>query len=303
MARSLVLAVLVFLLVGVLVASAQPVNPCTRTHIPRTAVTLFTTTGLSSKTAAEGEEIQLRVDSEIRIDDCLLIATGATARGRITAVQKAKSFMRPGKLAIGVESIQTVGAADTGTLGITAAHVVGANDLAGEAVEDLGGAAVFVVPFLLLARGGHAVIRAGTAFEVSLPPGMILDGVPVEPPPSTDARLIVFRTPRDPLPGDVKSGCIGKHIFCFGSGRYMEIAIPPGEYKLRDFGPLEFHPGERVYLRQNPAMPVKQNLVRTGGGIFEFFLPQMKPIQASDAEKRRKNDIKGPVAKPGKVHG
>jgi|CZLA01.1.fsa_nt_gi hypothetical protein len=78
MARSLVLAVLVFLFVGVLVASAQQVNPCTLIHVPRTAVTLFTTTDRSSKTATEDDEIQLRADNEIRIDDCLLIAKGAT---------------------------------------------------------------------------------------------------------------------------------------------------------------------------------------------------------------------------------
>jgi hypothetical protein len=126
MARFLVLAVLVvflivflFLFVGVLVAAAQRVNPCTRIHVPRTAVTLFTTTDLSSKTATEGEEIQVRVDTEIRIDDCLLIAKGAAAHGRITAVQKSKSFSRSGKLAIGVESIQTACATDAGTLGIT----------------------------------------------------------------------------------------------------------------------------------------------------------------------------------------
>jgi hypothetical protein len=48
---------------------------------------------------------------------------------------------------------------------------------------------------------------------------------------------------------------------------------------------------------------MKQRAVRTGGGLFEFFLPHMKPIQAPDAEEIRKHDIKGPVAKPGEVHG
>ena len=69
MARSLVLTVLWFLFVGVLVTSAQQVNPCTLIHVPRTAVTLFTATDLSSKTATEDDEIQLRADREIRIDD------------------------------------------------------------------------------------------------------------------------------------------------------------------------------------------------------------------------------------------
>jgi hypothetical protein len=85
-------AVFLFFFGGIFAASAQPVNPCTRIHVPRTAVTLFTTTDLSSKTAAEGEEIQLRVDTEIRIDDCLLIAKGANARGRITTVQKQRAL-------------------------------------------------------------------------------------------------------------------------------------------------------------------------------------------------------------------
>jgi hypothetical protein len=109
---------------------ADQVNPCTRIHVPRTAVTLFTTTDLSSKTATEGEEIQLRVDTEIRTDDCLLIAKGANARGRIITVQKPKNLGRSGKLAISVEGIQTAGAAvDAGTLGITTVHGTGGAEL------------------------------------------------------------------------------------------------------------------------------------------------------------------------------
>jgi hypothetical protein len=291
------------LFVGLLVVSAQQVNPCTRIHVPRTAVTLFTTTDLSSKTATEGEEIQLRVDSEIRIGDCLLIAKGAIARGRITAVQKPKSFGRSGKLAIGVESIQTAGTTDTGTSGITTVHGTGGGELIAGVLQIPGGAGLFIAPILLPLPGEQAVVIAGTAFEVSLPPDLILDGVPVEPPSSTDAHLIVFRTPHDPRPARGKAICTGKHLFCFGSGRYMEITIAPGKYKLTGFGPLEFHPGERVYLQQIPELRGKQSVVRTGGGIFEFFQPHMIAIERSDAEERRKNDIKGLVAKPGRVHG
>jgi hypothetical protein len=290
-------AVFLFFFVGIFVASAQPVNPCTRIDVPRTAVTLFTTTDLSSKTATEGEEIQLRVDTEIRIDDCLLIAKGANARGRITTVQKPKSFGRSGKLAISVEGIQTAGAtADAGSLGITTVHGTGGAEL-------LAGVGLFIAPILLPLPGEQAVILAGTTFEVSLPPDLILDGVPVEPPSSTDAHLIVFRSPHDPRPERGKVACSGKQLFCFGNGRYVDITIAPGQYKLQGFGPLEFHPGERVYLRQTPAWPMKQRAVRTGGGLFEFFLPHMKPIQAPDAEEIRKDDIKGPVGKPGEVHG
>lgn len=281
---------------------AGQVSPCTRIHIPRTAITLFTITDLSSKTATNGDEIELRVDNDIRIDDCLLIAKGASARGRITAVQKPKSFSRPGKIEIGIESIQTAGATGAGTLGINTIHVTGTNDL-GEVALMPGGVGLLVVPILFPLPGEQAVITAGTTFEVSLPADLILDGVPVEPPSSTDARLIVFRTPHDPRPARGKVICIGKQLFCFGSGRYMEITIAPGKYKLQGFGPLEFHPGERVYLRQIPALPTKQRAVRTGGGLFEFFLPHMKAIQASDAEEMRKHDIKGPAAKPGEVHG
>jgi len=280
---------------------AGHVNPCTRIHVPRRAITLFTITDLSSKTATNGDEIELRVDNDIRIDDCLLIAKGASARGRITAVQKPKSFSRTGKIEIGVESIQTAGPTGAGTLGINTIHVTGTNDL-GELALMPGGVGLLVVPLLFPLPGEQAVITAGTTFEVSLPPDLILDGVPVEPPSSTDARLIVFRTPHDPRPARGKVICIGKQLFCFGSGRYMDITIAPGRYKLQGFGPLEFHPGERVYLRQTPAWPMKQS-VRTGGGLFEFFLPHMKPIQAPDAEEIRKHDIKGPVGKPGDVHG
>ena len=280
---------------------AGQVNPCRRIHVPRRAVTLFTITDLSSKTATNGDKIELRVDNDIRIDDCLLIAKGASARGRITAVQKPKSFSRPGKIEIGVESIQTAGPTGAGTLGINTIHVTGTNDL-GELALMPGGVGLLVVPLLFPLSGEQAVITAGTTFEVSLPPDLILDGVPVEPPSSTDARLIVFRTPHDPRPARGKVICIGKQLFCFGSGRYMDITIAPGRYKLQGFGPLEFHPGERVYLRQTPAWPMKQS-VRTGGGLFEFFLPHMKPIQAPDAEEIRKHDIKGPVGKPGDVHG
>jgi hypothetical protein len=267
---------------------AGQVNPCTRIHVPRTAVTLFTTTDLSGKTATEGKEIELRVDNDIRIDNCLLIAKGASAHGRITAVPE--SFRLPGKLEISVESIQTAGSTDAGTSGINTIHVTA------------GGVGFLVVPTLFLHLGEQAVINAGATFEVSLPPDLILDGVPVEPPSSTDARLIVFRTPR---PGGKFIGIGEQHLFYLDSGRYMEITIAPGEYKLKGFGPLEFQPGERVYLRQQtPTLPGKQQpVVRTGGGLFEFFLPHMKPIQAPDAEQRRRNDIKGPVAKPGAVHG
>jgi hypothetical protein len=78
--------------------------------------------------------------------------------------------------------------------------------------------------------------------------------------------------------------------------------MAPGEYKVQGFGRLELHSGETVYLRQMPSSRASHLGVRTGGGLFEFFLPGMKQILVPDADEMRKRDIKGPIAKRGAHH-
>jgi hypothetical protein len=68
----------------------------------------------------------------------------------------------------------------------------------------------------------------------------------------------------------------------------------PGRYKVLRFGPLEINAGETVYLRQIPDSK-ETPLLRTGGGIFEFFLPKMKMIAAAQMQKLVKENIKGPI--------
>lgn len=277
---------LILLLAGLVSAFGQAQTPCQRISLPKTTITIFNTADLSSKTTSEGEEVELRVDREVRTADCVLIPQGALARGHIRGATQSKSFGRAGKLDTEVDQIQAVRPAGD----ITARGHTGAEIIA-DVVLLAQGLGVLAAPLLIPLKGGEAKILAGTAFEIELPAGSVLDGTPVELPATSDAHLIVFRSPRD-LEGKIL--CFPKGIECFGNGRYAEFTLAPGRYKIPGFGTLELAPGDYVYLRLLVG-PRPKTLMQTGGGIFEFFLPLLTPLPPPDADKMARTQIKGPL--------
>ena len=63
---------------------------------------------ISSGTAQEGDTVRFGVLDEVRVDGQVVIAKGATAAGRITAVKRAGTLGRSGALALTVTSVTAV---------------------------------------------------------------------------------------------------------------------------------------------------------------------------------------------------
>jgi hypothetical protein len=92
---------------------ASIASPSGTVKIPnRTAVKLVMTKALSSGTAQAGEVFNLAVDEDVRVDGNVVIAKGALAAGRITAVKKRVFSGGNGMLEITVDSAKAVDGQD-----------------------------------------------------------------------------------------------------------------------------------------------------------------------------------------------
>ena len=124
-----------------------------------TAFTVLTVDELSSKTAAEGDPVNMKVADDVVINGHVVIAKGTLVKGTITNVEQRGHMGKGGKLSLRVDSTTTVdgqkiklraakGKGDTGTVGSTIAL------------------SVLISPLFLLRRGNHAVIKPGTKIQV-----------------------------------------------------------------------------------------------------------------------------------------
>lgn len=162
-------------------------------------ISLETRQDISSKTAKEGDAIDLAVAKAVTISGVTLIATGTPVTGEVVRVRDNGLLGRSGKLDLRVSKVM-VGQQEVPVRGVR--NVEGKSGTLGSI-----GAGILFLPLSFLVRGKDVHLPAGTAFDVYVdkevritavePPGMVTDAN--SSPPSHESNGIRAIDPNEAL--------------------------------------------------------------------------------------------------------
>lgn len=124
-----------------------------------TEIQVVTTEEISSKTAAENDPVDFKVDEDVKIDGHVVIAKGTLVKGIVAESEKSGRMGRSGKLNIRVESTTAV---DSQKIKLRASKSGQGGDKTGSVIA----LSLLVSPLFLLKRGKEAKVKAGTKIKV-----------------------------------------------------------------------------------------------------------------------------------------
>ena len=228
----------------------------------------------TSADAAVGQQVQLEVIKPVKLDDLVIVAEGAVAVAKVTAVEHKRRMGRGGTLALAIERVQLVNGQYAPLRAVIAKTAGGkgamASDMTGALVASYGLALPFT-PLFLLKHGNDMAISPGDRFvsyvdgDLSLERGSIAVAQDTLKTKKDVAVVYVFRAAKDPgavsqasvLCGDILVGS-------FHEDQFVRMELPAGVYwfrsgkpaykkfeKLRraDFLPLTVQAGSAYYLQ------------------------------------------------------
>lgn len=122
---------------------------------------------LSSATAEEGQQVQLVVTENVKVNDTVVIQQGAPVLGTIVLAQEKRRMGRTGKLDFSVERVRA-GDGEFIPLRYTMQKKEGGSKGVSTGIMTAGAAVLFwpAAPFILLRKGKDVTINKGIVFEV-----------------------------------------------------------------------------------------------------------------------------------------
>ena len=200
-----------------------------------TAIKVVTTSEITSKEAKPNDRVDFTVTEDVVIGGQVVIKLGTQAIGSVVNAQKGGYMGKSGKLAIQVESTQTV---DGQTLKLRAAKGGEGDD---KTVSTF--ALSMISPVFLFKKGGDAKIAAGTPVTVYVAQekrfkleGSSLIAVVTETPAEAagDATVFIYR------PKKMVGRALEPSVFVddtelarMDNGRYFAIKLKPGKHVIR----------------------------------------------------------------------
>ena len=220
---------------GPLATAASVVKPIHQDLVlaEGTPIKVIVTSEISSKDAKPNDPVSFTVTEDISISGTVVLRLGTAAVGSVVNAEKRGYLGKSGKLAIQVESTQTV---DGTPLKLRAAR--------GNEGEDGLTTLNFISPFFLFKKGGDAKIEAGTPLTVYVATakrfrteGSTLTAI-VDPtanaPSSEEATVYIYR------PKKMVGGALEPSVFVddielarMDNGRYFAIKVKPGKHIIR----------------------------------------------------------------------
>ena len=223
-----------------------------------TPIKVVTTREITSKEAKPNDAVPFTVSEDVVINGQVVIRTGTAAAGSVVNAEKSGYMGKSGKLAIQVESTETV---DGHPLRLRAAKGKEGND-AGSSVVALS----FISPIFLFKKGGEAKIAAGTVVTVYAAEekhfrleGSTLTAVAIDPATgaasSEEATVYIYR------PKKVVGSALEPSVFVdevelarMDNGRYFAIKVKPGKHIIRMTDDkkgyaLDMGPGQTYFFR------------------------------------------------------
>jgi hypothetical protein len=159
-ASGLLLAIFSYaMLPSLALASAAPVQEEVVTVPDGTEIEVVTTEELSSKTSAENDPVDFKVNEDVKVNNKVVIAKGTLVKGIVTEAEKSGRMGKSGRLNIRVESTTTV---DGQKIKLRASKSGTGGDKTGSVIA----LSLLVSPLFLLKKGKDAKVKAGTKIKV-----------------------------------------------------------------------------------------------------------------------------------------
>jgi uncharacterized protein DUF2846 len=223
-----------------------------------TPIKVITTREVTSKQAKPNDPVAFTVDEDVVINGQVVVRKGAEAVGSVVNAEKGGYMGKSGKLAIQVESTQTV---DGQPLKLRAAKGREGADK-GDAVLALS----FISPLFLFKKGGEAKIVPGTAVTVytaqekrfrldgSTLVAVAMDGAAAAAN-MEDATVYIYRPKKIAGSGLEPSVFVDEtELARMDNGRYFAIKVKPGKHIIRMTDDkkgyaLDMGPGQTYFFR------------------------------------------------------
>jgi hypothetical protein len=223
-----------------------------------TPIRVVTAQEVNSKEAKPNDAVNFTVDEDVSINGQVIVRKGTAAAGSVINAEKGGYMGKSGKLAIQVESTQTV---DGGRLKLRAAKGNEGKDK----TTSTAALSMIVSPLFLFKKGGEAKIAAGTPVTVYVAEekqfrveGASLVAVATETPnPSTtaDATVFIYR------PSKMMGRALEPSVFVddtelarMDNGRYFALKLKPGKHTIhmtddKKGYAIDMGPGQTYFFR------------------------------------------------------
>lgn len=221
-----------------------------------TPINVVTAHAITSKDAKPNDAVDFTVNEDVVINGQTVVRKGTAALGSVVTAQKGGYMGKSGKLAIQVESTQTV---DGQPLKLRAAKGKEGDDKTTSTMV-----LSMISPVFLFRKGGEAKIEAATPVTVYVAQekrfrveGSTLVAVAAEAAPenSEEATVYIYR------PNKMVGGALEPSVFVddtelarMDNGRYFAFKVKPGKHIVRMTDDkkgyaLDMGPGQTYYFR------------------------------------------------------
>ena len=259
---------------------------------------MVTTQETTSKDAKPNDPVQFTVDEEVSIDGQVVIRKGTAATGSVINAMKQGYLGKSGKIAIQVESTQTV---DGQPLKLRASK-----GSEGKDKTNTTAALSMISGFFLLKKGGEAKIAAGTPVTVFVAEEkrFRLDGsalVAIALP--NEAGAIETRGATEPAtvfiyrPNKLIGKALEPSVFVDGTelarmdnGRYFALKLPPGKHMIHMTSDkkgyaLDMGPGQSYFFRIGIEMGMLKGRGKITLDDSERAVEEIKKLKFIDQDK------------------
>lgn len=252
----------------------------------------------TSKDAKPNDSVQFTVDEDVSIDGQVVIRKGTPAVGSVINAEKRGYLGKSGKLAVQVESTQTV---DGQPLKLRASKGAEGKDKTNSTA-----ALSMISGFFLLKKGGEAKIAAGTPVTVFVAEEkrFRLDGstlVAVALP--NEAGAIETRGATEPAtvfiyrPSKLMGKALEPSVYVDGTelarmdnGRYFALKLPPGKHLIHMTSDkkgyaLDMGPGQSYFFRIGIEMGMLKGRGKITLDDSERAVEEIKKLKFLDQDK------------------
>jgi hypothetical protein len=207
-----------------------------------TAINVVTVDETTSKDAKPNDQVKFEVDEDVVVNGQVVVRKGTPAIGSVINAEKRGYMGKSGKLAIQVESTQTV---DGQPLKLRAAKGREGKDKS----TSTAALSLVISPFFLFKKGGEARIAAGTPVTVYVAEEkrFRLDGTAlVAVAPANEAGSVELKGAAEPAtvfiyrPNKLMGKALEPSVFVdetelarMDNGRYFAVRLPPGKHLVR----------------------------------------------------------------------
>ena len=223
-----------------------------------TPIRVVTTQDINSKEAKPNDAVNFTVDEDVSVNGQVVVRKGTAAVGSVINSEKGGYMGKSGKLAIQVESTQSV---DGGRLKLRAAKGNEGKDKS----TSTAALSMIISPLFLFKKGGEAKIDSGTPVTVYVAEekhfrveGSSLVAIATEtanPPNTADATVFIYR------PSKMMGKALEPSVFVddtelarMDNGRYFALKVKPGKHIIHMTDDqkgyaIDMGPGQTYFFR------------------------------------------------------